>query len=78
MMSSAKTGIWSAFGALAGGLAGAFAGRYAAQIRPRYAGHATAQEVEDAMVVGGATGSVVGAFVAGAISGETAPSQLTP
>lgn len=74
-MSSAKTGIWSAFGALTGGLVGAFAGRYAAQIRPR--GHAASQEIEDAMVVGGATGSVVGAFVAGAISGETAPAQLT-
>lgn len=73
-MSNAKTGLWSAFGALLGGAAGAAAGHYAAKARPRRA-H-SAQEMEDAMVVGGATGAVVGAFIAGAAAGDPPP-QLT-
>jgi outer membrane lipoprotein SlyB len=70
-MSNAKTGLWSAIGALLGGVAGAAAGRYAAEARPRYRHGYGPQgvEVEDAMVVGGATGAVVGAFVAGTVAG---------
>lgn len=75
---SAKTGLWSAFGALLGGVAGVAAGHYAATMRPR-ARYATAgrdgASVEDAMVVGGATGAVVGAFLGGAIGAETPPAQ---
>ena len=86
-MSNAKTGLWSALGAIAGGAAGAAAGRYAAMARPavRYA-HAPGshrprsrgQAVEDAMVVGGATGAVVGAFLGGTLSGEDEIKQLPP
>jgi hypothetical protein len=35
-----------------------------------------APELEDAMVVGGATGAVVGAFLGGTIAGEDPPKQL--
>jgi branched-subunit amino acid ABC-type transport system permease component len=69
-MSNAATGLWSAVGALLGGIAGAATAKYAVQTRPR--GRATGSEVEDAMVVGGATGAVLGAFVAGAAMGEQA------
>jgi hypothetical protein len=75
-------GLWSAFGALIGGAAGAAAGYAAAQYRPRLTYrrrvHARgAQEIEDAMVVGGAAGAVIGAFVGGAVGGDgTAPTQL--
>lgn len=82
-MSNAKTGIFSALGALVGGLAGAAAGRYAAESRPRHRysygedrpGRRTpaGSEVEDAMVVGGATGAVVGAFLGGTLAGEPEP-----
>lgn len=83
-MSNASTGFWSALGAVVGGAAGAYAGSYAAQMRPRvrYANaprrHSfRGQDVEDAMMVGGATGAVVGAFIAGTIAGETtSPKQL--
>lgn len=71
-MSSAKTGLWSAFGALLGGAAGAAAGHYAAKARPT---GGSVQQVEDAMVVGGASGAVLGAFIGGAFSGEE-PKQL--
>ena len=71
-MSGATTGLWSAFGALLGGALGATAGHYAAKARPRYTG---SEAVEDAMVIGGATGAVVGAFVGGAASGQE-PKQL--
>ena len=76
-MSSTRTGLWSAFGALLGGAAGAAAGHYAAKARPRYAGGSSTsgETVEDAMVVGGATGAVVGAFIGGAASGPE-PKQL--
>ena len=70
-MSNATTGMWSALGAILGGVAGAAAAKYAVQSRPR--NQRTASEVEDAMVVGGATGAVFGAFVAGAVTGEEAP-----
>ncbi len=80
-MSNAATGFWSALGAVAGGVAGAYAGRYAVTMRPRvrYAHEAKprASELEDAMVIGGATGAVVGAFIAGAVTGEDAPPQIT-
>lgn len=79
-MASAKTGFWSALGALVGGAAGAAAGYYAAQARPalRYAGahRGRGQELEDAMIVGGAAGSVVGAFIGGAVSSDDTPPQL--
>ena len=75
-MSNPKTGLWSAFGALLGGAMGAAAGHYAAKARPRDAeGGAGGETVEDAMVIGGATGAVVGAFVGGAASGPE-PKQL--
>ncbi len=69
-MSNAKTGIFSAIGALFGGVIGAYAGKYAAEARPRT--RRGPEDVEDAMVVGGATGAVIGAFAAGTIAGETA------
>lgn len=78
-MSNAKTGLLSALGAVLGGAAGATAGYYAAQARPslRYANaprkRTRGQAVEDAMVVGGATGAVVGAFIVGTIAGEDPP-----
>ncbi len=80
-MSSAKAGLFSALGALLGGAAGAAAGYAAAQYRPRLTYrrrvHARgAQEVEDAMVVGGAAGAVVGAFIGGSLASDTpAPPQ---
>ena len=74
-MSNTKTGLWSAFGALLGGAAGAAAGHYAAKTRPT-GGKSSVQQVEDAMVVGGASGAVVGAFIGGALSGEEEPKQL--
>jgi hypothetical protein len=75
-MGNARTGFWSAFGALVGGALGATAARYAVAARPhvRYAAQrrASGQQVEDAMVVGGAGGAVLGAFLAGAAAGEPA------
>jgi len=83
-MSNARTGLWSAIGALAGAVAGAAAGKYAVETRPRYS-YATEQrrrpgasEVEDAMVVGGATGAVLGAFFAGTAAGEDPPPTPPP
>jgi uncharacterized membrane protein YfcA len=80
-MSNAKTGALAAIGAVLGGVAGAAAGHYAAQLRPRlrYARAVRARgdlDIEDAMVVGGATGAVVGAFIGGTIAGEDPPKQL--
>jgi uncharacterized membrane protein YfcA len=79
-MANAKTGVMSALGAAVGGALGAAAGYYAAQYRPRlkYGSgrrmHARGeQEIEDAMVIGGATGAVVGAFVGGTVGGEDPP-----
>ncbi|KKK76002.1 hypothetical protein LCGC14_2868080 [marine sediment metagenome] len=73
-MSDPKTGLWSAFGALLGGAMGVAAGHYAAKARPRYAGGTvTGESVEDAMVIGGATGAVVGAFIGGAVAGPEPP-----
>jgi uncharacterized membrane protein YfcA len=72
---NAKTGFWSAVGALAGGFAGAMAGKYAMQERPRYRyaeqrrGPA-GTEIEDAMVIGGTTGALIGAFLGGTAAGE--------
>lgn len=80
-MSDAKTGLWSAFGALAGGALGAAAGHFAAKHRPRvrYSMHSRGQEIEDAMVVGGAMGAVFGAFIGGAAGAEDpAPSPRLP
>lgn len=80
-MSNAKTGLLAAFGAVLGGAAGAAAGKYAAQMRPRVR-YANArprfggQAIEDAMVVGGATGAVVGAFIGGTIAGEDPTPKL--
>lgn len=71
-MSSPRTGFWSAVGAVVGGVAGAFAGKYAAEFRPRvrYASGSRGADIEDAMVVGGAAGAVVGAFIGGTVAGE--------
>jgi len=70
---NAKTGFWSAFGALVGGFAGATAGKYAAQNR-----YVMGTNVADAMVVGGAAGATVGAFVGGAVaSGNVTLPKLT-
>ncbi len=74
-MSNAKTGLWSAVGALFGGVAGAYAGKLVAEHAPRkyYGG----RNVGDAMAAGAATGAVVGAFAAGTMAGEpTAAPQL--
>jgi hypothetical protein len=79
-MSNAKTGLWSAIGALLGGAAGAAAGRYAAaDLRPRvrYAA-ARGDDIEDAMVVGGAAGAVLGAFIGGTVAGEELPPPQLP
>lgn len=78
-MSNAKTGLWAAIGALAGGFAGAAAGRYAAEVRPRsrHGYGPDGADVEDAMVVGGSAGAVLGAFVGGMVAGEDpTPPQL--
>lgn len=76
-MSNAKTGLMSAIGATLGGVAGAVAGHYAATMRPRvkYAVREGGGDVEDAMVVGGAAGMVVGAFIGGTLAGVE-PAQL--
>ena len=85
-MSNAKTGLAAAFGAVLGGVAGAASGYYAAQYRPRlrYAraarvhdGRRGAQEIEDAMVIGGGIGATVGAFIGGTLAGEDEPKTLT-
>lgn len=79
-MSNARTGFWSALGAVAGGAAGAYAGRYVAIHRPRitYTGEAKhrrskGQHIEDAMVVGGGVGATLGAFIVGTVAAEEAP-----
>jgi len=71
-MSNGTTGFWAAAGAVLGGIAGAQAGKYAAGARPRYqyASEPKGSEVEDAMVIGGAVGAVLGAFVGGTVAGE--------
>ena len=83
-MSNARTGFVSAIGALVGGALGAAAGKYASEARPRYR-YANAPmprrgpsgaDVEDAMVVGGAAGAVLGAFIGGTVAGEDPPPQL--
>jgi len=81
-MSNASTGFWSALGAVVGGAAGAAAGHYAQKSRPRvrYARAPRTQGdiMEDAMVIGGAAGAVVGAFLGGTMAGEDpVPPQLT-
>ncbi len=78
-MSNAKTGLASAVGALVGGALGAVAGNYAAKYRPR-ARYVTfrGSSVEDAMVVGGATGAVLGAFIGGTMAGEESPPPQLP
>jgi hypothetical protein len=85
-MSNAKTGIWSALGALLGGVAGATTAKYVVAARPRYRYSYNEQrprrspsgvEIEDAMVVGGAAGAMLGAFVAGTVAGEDAPAPTT-
>jgi len=69
---NAATGMWSALGAILGGVAGAAAAKYVVERRPRGRGapHGSS-EVEDAMVVGGAAGAVLGSFVAGAATAES-------
>ena len=81
LMSNAKTGLWSAVGALLGGVAGAFAGKAAVQYMPRkYYGARRGVDVADAMATGAAAGAVVGAFAAGTMAGEAhaLPAQLPP
>lgn len=76
-MSNAKTGLWSAIGALLGGAATAAAvGYYYVELRPRVRGRGRrggGESVEDAMTVGGAAGAVMGAFIGGMASGEPSP-----
>ncbi len=69
-MSNARTGLWSAVGALFGGVVGAYAGKVVAQHAPRkyYGG----TNVADAMATGAAGGAVIGAFAAGTMAGEPA------
>jgi hypothetical protein len=78
-----KTGFWSAFGALVGGAIGATTAKYAVQVRPRhsYTGRPPGTEIEDAMVIGGAAGAMIGAFVGGGASSPkdtSPPKQLWP
>jgi hypothetical protein len=80
-MSNANTGLLSALGAILGGAAGAMAGKYAAQFRPRasYAFESDrGAEIEDAMIVGGATGAVVGAFIGGTLAAPDPTAVSTP
>lgn len=75
-MASARTGVWSAIGALVVGAAGAFTGREVARRYPvvRYSlNRGRGGRVTDAMVAGGAAGAVVGAFIGGALSGNSTP-----
>lgn len=80
-MANAKTGIWSAIGAVLGGAAGAYAGQLMQQHRPsfrysrerRVRARTLGQELEDAMVIGGSAGAVVGAFLGGTLAGEDEP-----
>ncbi len=69
-MSNARTGLWSAVGALFGGVVSAYAGKVVAQHAPRkyYGGI----NVADAMATGAAGGAVIGAFAAGTMAGEPA------
>jgi hypothetical protein len=79
-LSDARTGLFAALGAVLGGAAGAAAGYAAAKYRPRlsYSVRARgAQEIEDAMVIGGAAGAVVGAFVGGTIASKD-PTPVLP
>lgn len=81
-MSNANTGFWSALGAVVGGVAGAAAGHYAEQLRPRaryaWVPRSQGDVVEDAMVVGGAAGAVVGAFLGGTLAGNDPPPPQLP
>ena len=76
-MSNTKTGLLSALGAVLGGAAGAAAGHYATKSRGvRYF---KSRRNVDAVVVGGAAGAVVGAFIGGAVGAEDpAPSRELP
>ncbi len=75
-MSNAIGGLWAGLGALAGGALGAYAGKYAAESRPR--GYVHGAAVEDAMIVGGGVGSVLGAFLAGTVMGEAKAEEKPP
>jgi hypothetical protein len=71
---NAKTGFWSAFGAFVGGAIGATAGKYATQARPRQQATPAGTEIEDAMVIGGAAGVMLGSFFGAAVAApEEAP-----
>lgn len=79
---NAKTGLWSAFGAVVGGAVGAAAGYAAEQYRPRVR-YSAAQKgkgavIEDAMVIGGAVGATVGAFIGGAAGSANPPPPQLP
>lgn len=63
---NSKTGFWSAFGALAGGVIGATAAKYAMRARSRHRYDEGSVNAEDAMVLGGAAGAMIGAFFGGA------------
>jgi len=79
-MSNVNTGFWSALGAVVGGVAGAAAGHYAQQLRPRVryarAPRTQGDVMEDAMVIGGAAGAVLGAFIGGTAAGDETPPLL--
>lgn len=75
-MSNAKTGLWSAVGALFGGVVGAYAGKAVHQYQPRRGYYGKGGDVADAMAVGAATGAVIGSFAAGTMAGESVPAQL--
>lgn len=70
-MSNYKTGLAAAAGALVGGALGAAAGFYAQKYRPRRGGN-----IEDAMVIGGATGATLGSFIGASVAGEEPPPEL--
>lgn len=78
-MASARTGVWSALGALVVGAAGALAGREIARAYPDVTYSLRRRRggpVTDAMVAGGAAGAIVGAFIGGALSGDSSPAAL--
>jgi hypothetical protein len=78
---NSKAGFWSAVGALVGGVVGAASAKYAAEVRPRsrlrYDAMQEGSPVEDAMIIGGAAGAVLGAFVGGAAGASEETPQIT-
>jgi hypothetical protein len=72
-MSNAKTGVWSAAGAVLGALGGTAVSHAVGKRSPvRYTG-----KREDRIFLGSAVGAGLGAFVAGMAAGESSPPQTS-